>query len=32
MGIEPTWNFVEPHTGFEDQAKHQLNTTSAQIV
>jgi hypothetical protein len=18
MGIEPTWNFVEPHAGFED--------------
>ena len=23
MGIEPTWDFVEPHTGFEDQERHQ---------
>lgn len=21
MGIEPTWDFVEPHTGFEDQER-----------
>ena len=24
MGIEPTWNFVESHTGFEDQERHQV--------
>jgi hypothetical protein len=24
MGIEPTWNFVEPHAGFEDQERHQV--------
>ena len=24
MGIEPTWNFVESHTGFEDQERHQI--------
>ena len=24
MGIEPTWNFVEPHHGFEDQERHQV--------
>ena len=23
MGIEPTWDFVEPHAGFEDQRMHQ---------
>ena len=23
MGIEPTWDFVEPHTGFEDQERHR---------
>ncbi len=23
MGIEPTWDFVEPHHGFEDQDTHQ---------
>ena len=23
MGIEPTWDLVEPHTGFEDQERHQ---------
>ena len=23
MGIEPTRDFVEPHTGFEDQGRHQ---------
>ena len=23
MGIEPTWDFVEPHAGFEDQDRHQ---------
>jgi hypothetical protein len=23
MGIEPTRDFVEPHTGFEDQGHHQ---------
>jgi hypothetical protein len=23
MGIEPTWDFVEPHHGFEDQERHQ---------
>ena len=23
MGIEPTWDFVEPHHGFEDQTTHQ---------
>jgi|GEM_PF-1952190 hypothetical protein len=21
MGIEPTWDFVEPHAGFEDQER-----------
>ncbi len=24
MGIEPTWNFVESHAGFEDQERHQV--------
>ena len=24
MGIEPTWDFVESHTGFEDQERHQV--------
>src|ERR1039458_53430 len=24
MGIEPTWDFVEPHAGFEDQERHQV--------
>ena len=24
MGIEPTWDFVEPHRGFEDQERHQV--------
>jgi len=24
MGIEPTWDFVEPHHGFEDQERHQV--------
>ena len=24
MGIEPIWDFVEPHTGFEDQERHQV--------
>lgn len=23
MGIEPTWDFVEPHNGFEDRGMHQ---------
>ncbi len=23
MGIEPTWDFVESHAGFEDQERHQ---------
>ena len=23
MGIEPTWDLIEPHTGFEDQERHQ---------
>ncbi len=23
MGIEPTWDLVEPHAGFEDQERHQ---------
>jgi len=23
MGIEPTWDFVEPHAGFEDHDMHQ---------
>ncbi len=23
MGIEPTRDFIEPHTGFEDQGRHQ---------
>lgn len=26
MGIEPTWDFVEPHHGFEDQERHQVAT------
>lgn len=34
MGIEPTWDFVEPHAGFEDQDRHQpgkhLQTTVGQ--
>jgi hypothetical protein len=24
MGIEPTWDFVEPHVGFEDRERHQV--------
>ena len=28
MGIEPTWDFVEPHHGFEDQTLHQHRTVS----
>ena len=24
MGIEPTWDLFEPHTGFEDQGRHQV--------
>ena len=24
MGIEPTWDFVEPHSGFEDRERHQV--------
>ncbi len=24
MGIEPTWDLFEPHTGFEDQERHQV--------
>ncbi len=24
MGIEPTWDFVESHAGFEDQERHQI--------
>jgi hypothetical protein len=24
MGIEPTWDLVEPHAGFEDQERHQI--------
>ncbi len=24
MGIEPTWDLVEPHAGFEDQERHQV--------
>lgn len=23
MGIEPTWDWLKPHTGFEDQERHQ---------
>jgi hypothetical protein len=23
MGIEPTWDLVEPHAGFEDRERHQ---------
>ena len=23
MGIEPTWDLLKPHTGFEDQERHQ---------
>ena len=28
MGIEPTWDPYEPHTGFEDQGHHQAPVTS----
>jgi hypothetical protein len=28
MGIEPTWDSYEPHTGFEDQGHHQEPVTS----
>ena len=31
MGIEPTRDFVEPHTGFEDQGRHQA-TVHLQLV
>src|ERR1035437_5159131 len=24
MGIEPSWEFVEPHHGFEDLERHQV--------
>jgi hypothetical protein len=24
MGIEPTWDWIEPHAGFEDQERHQV--------
>ncbi len=24
MGIEPTWDLVESHTGFEDRERHQV--------
>ena len=24
MGIEPTWDLIEPHAGFEDQERHQV--------
>ncbi len=24
MGIEPTWDLVESHAGFEDQERHQV--------
>lgn len=29
MGIEPTRDPCEPHTGFEDQGHHQAPVTSA---
>ena len=29
MGIEPTRDFVEPHTGFEDQARHRPKRASS---
>ncbi len=29
MGIEPTRDPSEPHTGFEDQGHHQIPVTSA---
>ena len=32
MGIEPTWDFVEFHAGFEDQTLHQQGTASASIT
>ncbi len=31
MGIEPTRDFVEPHTGFEDQGRHQA-ASHLQVV
>ena len=30
MGIEPTRDPCEPHTGFEDQGHHQAPVTSAE--
>src|SRR5476651_547580 len=32
MGIEPTRSSLEPHTGFEDQERHQTPVTSAFFV
>jgi|GEM_PF-1486844 hypothetical protein len=31
MGIEPTQGLFRPHTGFEDQERHQAPVTSALI-
>jgi hypothetical protein len=30
MGIEPTRDSFEPHTGFEDQGHHQAPVTSEE--
>ena len=27
MGIEPTWELIDSHTGFEDQERHQAPFT-----
>ena len=32
MGIEPTRSSREPHTGFEDQERHQTPVTSEQSL
>jgi hypothetical protein len=32
MGIEPTRDPCEPHTGFEDQGHHQAPVTSASLA
>ena len=32
MGIEPTRDPCEPHTGFEDQEHHQAPVTSASCL
>ena len=32
MGIEPTQDPSEPHTGFEDQGRHQAPVTSDKLI